>query len=344
MIATVEIASVRVPEFAGIILSKVEAVACRTPIETIVRSSLGSMRERTVFVRVTDVEGRHGYGEVWCNFLHVGAERRQRPVSDLVGPLLLDLGVPEDGLVYTQLTARLHRLAIQSGAWGPLRQVAAELDAAVADLAALPGRRHWSHHFSPDCNSLNRTNVVAPLSQAPSGKLGRPLQHNRVGCGRADHFPTNGSYPAVGAWEPPVWNRPIPDPRPNWLLLPQVGPFTARLDRTANSEINHVGALFRNLLEICFGSRSIAAVPERNADQAAFAGASTPNEGLTRNLAKGIGLCRSIPFLPPLGKFLLRHCRHLRRASFRTLGQRILTPLFRRSPLSERGLPDPLTY
>lgn len=123
--------------FGDIVLKDVRAVVRRVPTATVVRSSFGTMRDRpAVFLRVTDAEGRHGYGEIWCNFPHVGAEHRQRLANDLVGPLLLALGVPEDGRVYDRLSGHLHRLALQSGEWGPLRQVAAGFDAAVADLAA----------------------------------------------------------------------------------------------------------------------------------------------------------------------------------------------------------------
>jgi len=109
----------------------------RTPVATPVRTSFGVMRDRpAVFLRVTDEAGRHGYGEVWCNFPTVAAEHRARLAGEVVGPLLADLQPQADGEVYARLMERLHVLAIQSGEWGPLRQVSAGFDAAVHDLAA----------------------------------------------------------------------------------------------------------------------------------------------------------------------------------------------------------------
>src|SRR5690606_25567461 len=108
----------------------------RTPVATPVRTSFGVMRDRpAVFLRVTDEAGRHGYGEVWCNFPTVAAEHRARLAGEVVGPLLADLQPQAGGPVYARLMERLHVLAIQSGEWGPLRQVSAGFDAAVHDLA-----------------------------------------------------------------------------------------------------------------------------------------------------------------------------------------------------------------
>lgn len=118
-------------------LSAVRAVVHRAPVEVPVRTSFGVMRDRpAVFLRVTDDEGVHGYGEVWCNFPNPAAEHRKRLADEVVGPLLLALQPFGDGSVFARLMQRLNVLAIQSGEWGPLRQVAAGLDAAVHDLAA----------------------------------------------------------------------------------------------------------------------------------------------------------------------------------------------------------------
>lgn len=112
------------------------AVAIRVPIEVPVRTSFGIMSDRpAVFLRVTDREGRQGYGEVWCNFPVVAAEHRMRLAREVVGPVLLATDPSAEG-IYEQIMSKLHILAIQSGEWGPLRQVAAGFDAAVFDLRA----------------------------------------------------------------------------------------------------------------------------------------------------------------------------------------------------------------
>lgn len=122
-------------------VAAVAAVVHRAPIATPVRTSFGTMRDRpAVFLRVTDEAGRHGYGEVWCNFPTVAAEHRARLALEVVGPLLQALPPQPDGQIYAQLMDRLHVLAIQSGEWGPLRQVNAGFDAALHDLAARRAR------------------------------------------------------------------------------------------------------------------------------------------------------------------------------------------------------------
>ena len=54
----------------------------------------------------------------------------------MIGPLLVECGELELGGVFAHLMRRLHILAVQSGEWGPFRQVAAGIDAACHDLAA----------------------------------------------------------------------------------------------------------------------------------------------------------------------------------------------------------------
>lgn len=118
-------------------IKKFAAVARRVPVAVPVRTSFGTMRDRpAVFLRITDDSGMHGYGEVWCNFPVVAAEHRVRLALDVVGPLLIETELPHDLAVFEWLMERLHVLALQSGEWGPLRQVCAGFDAAIHDLAA----------------------------------------------------------------------------------------------------------------------------------------------------------------------------------------------------------------
>lgn len=109
----------------------------RQPIARPVRTSFGTMRDRPMlFVRVRDEDGAEGFGEIWCNFPSVGAEHRARLCDAVVAPLLAALGPVAPDAVFGELARRLHVLAIQSGEWGPIFQVAAGLDAACHDLAA----------------------------------------------------------------------------------------------------------------------------------------------------------------------------------------------------------------
>jgi D-galactarolactone cycloisomerase len=122
-------------------IARVEAKVVRTPIAVPIRTSFGIMHDRpAVFVQVTDADGAEGFGEIWCNFPSVGAEHRARLAHDVIGPLGRDSGELELCSVFAHLTQRLHILAIQSGEWGPFRQVAAGIDAACHDLAARKAR------------------------------------------------------------------------------------------------------------------------------------------------------------------------------------------------------------
>ncbi|HEY9237305.1 MAG TPA: mandelate racemase/muconate lactonizing enzyme family protein, partial [Burkholderiaceae bacterium] len=70
-------------------IARVEAFVFRAPIATPVRTSFGVMHDRpALFVRVTDADGAHGWGEVWCNFPACGAEHRKNLVDTLLAPLL----------------------------------------------------------------------------------------------------------------------------------------------------------------------------------------------------------------------------------------------------------------
>jgi D-galactarolactone cycloisomerase len=126
---------------ARIKITGIEARIVRTPIAVPVRSSFGMMRDRpAVYLRVTDTDGAEGFGEVWCNFPSVGAEHRGRLAQEVVGPLLIESGEIKLDSVFAHLMQRLHVMAIQSGEWGPFRQVAAGIDAACHDLAARKAR------------------------------------------------------------------------------------------------------------------------------------------------------------------------------------------------------------
>ncbi|QCI67011.1 mandelate racemase/muconate lactonizing enzyme family protein [Phreatobacter stygius] len=132
---------------ADISIVTVEALALRAAIAVPVKTSFGVMTDRpAVFLRVRDQAGAEGFGEVWCNFPSVGAEHRARLALSVIGPALVALGPLAAGQVFDRLMSRLHILAIQSGEWGPIRQVAAGLDMACHDLAARKaGLPLWRH-------------------------------------------------------------------------------------------------------------------------------------------------------------------------------------------------------
>lgn len=118
-------------------VEKVECWVFRAPIGQPVATAVGRMDNRpAVFVRVSARDGAWGWGEVFCNFPTVGAEHRARLLRDSIAPLVV--GGPSDnpGAVWTSLTQRLRRMALQAGEPGPMAQTVASIDQALWDLQA----------------------------------------------------------------------------------------------------------------------------------------------------------------------------------------------------------------
>lgn len=123
----------------SLILAKAEALVFRVPIDQPVTTSFGVMHSRpAVVVRVEDVDGGVGWGEIWCNFPAVGAAHRARLFQSVVVPVLLERAWASPEEMFATLTGRLHVLALQTGEEGPIAQVIAGADVALWDLV---GRR-----------------------------------------------------------------------------------------------------------------------------------------------------------------------------------------------------------
>ena len=172
-------------------IARLEASVHRAPVDVPVRTSFGTMRDRpAVFLRITDADGARGYGEVWCNFPHVGAEHRARLAEEVVAPLLFSMGAQEPHGLFDRLMARLHVLALQSGEWGPLMQVAAGIDAAIHDLAArragLPLHRWLSPESAPDIRAYaSGIGPERPAEVAAAcAEVGHRAFKQKVGFGR----------------------------------------------------------------------------------------------------------------------------------------------------------------
>lgn len=117
--------------------ARLEAHVFRCPIETPVRTSFGTMRDRpALFVRVEDDEGAFGWGEVWCNFPACGAEHRARLLETVMAPLLAGRRFDGPQGAFDWLSESTAVLAIQSGEPGPLAQAIAGIDIALWDLCA----------------------------------------------------------------------------------------------------------------------------------------------------------------------------------------------------------------
>ena len=120
----------------GTRIARLDTFVLRAPCAP-VRTSFGVMNERpAILIRVEDLDGAQGWGEVWCNFPACGASHRAALLRTLVAPALLiePAQVPAD---YSRaLTQRFAVLALQSGEHGPFAQVIAGVDQALWDLAA----------------------------------------------------------------------------------------------------------------------------------------------------------------------------------------------------------------
>ncbi|MCW2306304.1 mandelate racemase/muconate lactonizing enzyme family protein [Rhodobium gokarnense] len=102
------------------------------PISTI----MGPVTARPALVlKIEDTEGAAGYGEIWCNFPPDGDLHRMRLACNILPDALSAISAgPETA--FFQLARRFHNLSLQAGEPGPLAQVAAGADIALADLAA----------------------------------------------------------------------------------------------------------------------------------------------------------------------------------------------------------------
>lgn len=128
-------------------LAKAQALVFRVPIDEPVQTSFGIMHDRpSVLVRVEDLEGRVGWGEIWCNFPSVGAEHRARLFESAVAPILLEREWTSPQEAFAVATQRLHVLGIQCGEPGTVAQAIAGGDMALWDLVARrAGEPLWRH-------------------------------------------------------------------------------------------------------------------------------------------------------------------------------------------------------
>ncbi|WP_419912605.1 mandelate racemase/muconate lactonizing enzyme family protein [Hoeflea sp.] len=127
-------------------IARIEALAYRCPVERPVDTSFGRMSDRpAVFVRIEADDGCFGWGEVFANWPAAGAEHRVNLIERDIGPIVLGQAVEDPAVCFRRLGAQTRLTALQSGEWGPFRQVIAGIDTALWDLkaraAGLPLRR-----------------------------------------------------------------------------------------------------------------------------------------------------------------------------------------------------------
>ncbi|WP_227269838.1 mandelate racemase/muconate lactonizing enzyme family protein [Roseobacter weihaiensis] len=139
----------------GVSIARIEAFAFRSPIEKPVATSFGVMRNRpATFVRVEDQDGTFGWGEIFANWPAAAAEHRVNLLAQDIAPLVFDRSFFRPGELFEVLTARTHIVALQSGEWGPFRQVIAGLDIALWDLFARKNGQTLRHFMTQDAADL----------------------------------------------------------------------------------------------------------------------------------------------------------------------------------------------
>jgi L-alanine-DL-glutamate epimerase-like enolase superfamily enzyme len=122
---------------ADLTITRLTATLYRYPLEREVITSFGRMRDRPMLiVEVEDRDGAKGWGEVWCNFPHIGGEHRVRILREILAPMVVGHAIASPAALFDSLTAQTAVLAIQSAEPGPFAQAIAGIDLAVTDLAA----------------------------------------------------------------------------------------------------------------------------------------------------------------------------------------------------------------
>ena len=118
-------------------LEALDVTVYRAPVEKPVQTAFGLMTDRpAVIVRALERDGTVGFGEVWCNFPQCGAEHRARLVTSALSPIVVGRSWSSPEALFQELTARLRKLALQTGEPGPIAQAIAGVDIAVWDLVA----------------------------------------------------------------------------------------------------------------------------------------------------------------------------------------------------------------
>lgn len=132
-------------------LAKIEIWVCRAPIERPVETSFGTMSSRPgLFVRLEDIDGAFGFGEVWCNFPACGAEHRANLIVEELAPLITGSLARHPSDLFHLLSDKIHIRALQAGELGPYAQAIAGLDIAMWDLFARRADVSVRHFLNPD--------------------------------------------------------------------------------------------------------------------------------------------------------------------------------------------------
>lgn len=130
-------------------IARIDGYAFRSPVAKPVMTSFGMMRDRpAAFLRLEDEDGAFGWGEVFANWPAAAAEHRINLLARDIGPLVFDHSLSHPDALFDGLTRRTRIVALQSGEWGPFRQVIAGLDIALWDLFSRRSGRTLRHFMN----------------------------------------------------------------------------------------------------------------------------------------------------------------------------------------------------
>lgn len=117
--------------------ARIESFLLEAPVATPVRNSFRTLTARpALLLRITDIDGATGWGEVWCNYPPGGAAHRARLLEKVIAPLIIGRSFADPAQAFEYLDQATRVPAIQCGEAGPFAQVVAGIDIALWDLAA----------------------------------------------------------------------------------------------------------------------------------------------------------------------------------------------------------------
>lgn len=109
----------------------------RAPVEKPVVTSFAAIPSRAAaMLRIEDVDGVVGWGDIWGNFPTITTEYRAKLAGFLLPDLLLGKTVDDIPAFYRGLVESLHVMSVQADEPGPVASVLAAVDQALWDLAA----------------------------------------------------------------------------------------------------------------------------------------------------------------------------------------------------------------
>jgi len=136
-------------------LAKFDVYVWRVPVSEPVQNSFGSQSARaTASLRVEDVDGAHGWGDIWGNFPAPTPDYRAQLAASTVLPGLIGATVTDVPVFYGELEAATRLLALQSAEPGPFAAIVCALDMALWDLFGRKSGQPVRTLLNPDCTAV----------------------------------------------------------------------------------------------------------------------------------------------------------------------------------------------